>query len=86
MNEKILINQTHYFEISIYGHLSDQRKRIFEGLRVTQLEDGKTLIAGEIKDQAQLFGILIRIRDMGIPLLSVNFHHPNNNQTEGDSI
>lgn len=85
MNEKILINQTHYFEIRINGHLSDQRKRNFEGYQVSRLDNGKTLISGEIKDQAQLFGILIRIRDMGIPLMSFNIIQPNHNQTEGDS-
>lgn len=60
------------FEIKIDGHLSDQRCRVFNGLQVDQMANGETLIYGEFRDQAQLFGILISIRDMGIPLLSVN--------------
>ena len=37
-----------------------------------KLEQGETLIAGEVEDQAQLFGLIIRIRDLGIPLLEIN--------------
>jgi hypothetical protein len=44
----------------------------FNDLQVDQLTNGKTLISGEFKDQAHLFGILILIRDMGIPLVAVN--------------
>ena len=72
MNEMTNLNQTQYIEIKIEGHLSDQRTRSFEGLQVKYLSNGETLISGEIKDQSQLFGILILIRDMGIPLLAVN--------------
>jgi hypothetical protein len=72
MNEMIKVHQIQYFEIKIDGHLSDQRSKKFNDLQVDQLPNGKTLISGEFKDQAQLFGILILIRDMGIPLLAVN--------------
>ena len=72
MNEMMTVDQTQFFEIKIDGHLSAQRSRLFEGLQVEQLESGETLICGEFKDQAQLFGILILIRDIGIRLLSVN--------------
>lgn len=72
MNEMNSVNQIQYFEIIIDGHLSDQRSRMFNGLQVDQLASGETLICGEFKDQAQLFGILILIRDMGIPLLAVS--------------
>jgi hypothetical protein len=72
MNEMNEVNQTQYFEIIIDGHLSDQRSMKFNDLQVDQLTNGKTLISGEFKDQAHLFGILILIRDMGIPLVAVN--------------
>lgn len=72
MNEMIDLEQPKLFEIKIDGHLSDQRAKSFEGLQITTLANGETLISGEIKDQAQLFGILLRIRDIGVPLLSVN--------------
>ena len=64
--------QPKLFEMKINGHLSDQRARSFEDLQITNFANGETLISGEIKDQSQLFGILLRIRDIGVPLLSVN--------------
>jgi hypothetical protein len=85
MNEMTDLTQTQCFEIKIDGHLSDQRTRSFEGLQVTQLANGETLICGEIKDQSQLFGILIRVRDLGIPLLSVNLKHSQSSQSQGGS-
>ena len=66
------LEQPKLVEIKIDGHLSDQRARSFEGLQITTLANGETLISVEIKDQPQLFGILLRIRDIGVPLLSVN--------------
>jgi hypothetical protein len=72
MDEMIDSTQNQYFEIRIKGHLSSERSRNFNGLELTELAKGETLICGKFKDQAHLFGILIRIRDMGIPLLSVN--------------
>ena len=72
-----MIKKTHpddfrYYEIRVEGHLNDIRRDEFGDMSVTSLPDGQTQISGQIVDQAQLFGILIRIRDMGIPLLSVN--------------
>ena len=58
--------------IRIRGHLPDRYVERFEGMQVTKLAKGETLISGEIGDQAQLFGLLIRIRDLGIPLLEIN--------------
>jgi hypothetical protein len=43
----------------------------FEGLEVSSEEPGQTLIAGPVTDQAALHGLLARIRDLGLPLLSV---------------
>jgi hypothetical protein len=73
MNEKIEKTQTSNFRIEIDGHLGDQRSRQFEDFRVVSLADGRTLISGSLHDQAQLFGMLILIRDIGLPLLSIKF-------------
>jgi len=73
MNDEANPNQAWLYEIRIEGHLTDPRANYFEGLQVTQLPNGESLISGQIEDQAALFGVLIRIRDMGIPLLSVNY-------------
>ena len=58
--------------ISVRGHLPDRYFENFGSLKVTQLENGATLISGEMVDQAHLFGLLNRIRDLGIPLLEID--------------
>ena len=59
------------YEIKVRGHLGPNRFRAFEKLAVMLEADGKTNIAARIADQAALYGLLIRIRDLGVPLLSV---------------
>lgn len=73
MNDEANPNQARLYQIRIEGHLTDPRASYFAGLQVAQLPNGESLISGQIEDQAALFGVLIRIRDMGIPLLSVNY-------------
>jgi ubiquinone/menaquinone biosynthesis C-methylase UbiE len=60
-----------YYQIYIKGHLDERRMRWFDGLAVARLPDGKTLISGPILDQAALHGLLNRIRDLGMELISV---------------
>jgi len=64
--------QTMIFQIRIKGHLGRQWADRFEELRITLEDDGSTLLTGPVVDQAALHGILRKIRDLGIPLLSVN--------------
>ena len=59
------------YEIKVRGHLGPHRFRAFEKLTVTLEASGKTTIAVRIADQAALYGLLVRIRDLGVPLLSV---------------
>jgi hypothetical protein len=61
-----------YYEIEVEGYLDETRLTEFGKMNVNLAPEGQTLISGRIVDQAALFGILIRIRDMGIPLISVN--------------
>ena len=61
------------FQIRIQGHLSQQWSAWFDGLTITLEEDGSTLLSGSVVDQSALHGILRKIRDLGMPLLSVNF-------------
>ncbi|UCD38256.1 MAG: hypothetical protein JSW54_01890 [Fidelibacterota bacterium] len=65
-----------YYRIRIKGGLSKQWSDWFEGLEISS-EKGSTMITGPIKDQAALHGILNRIRDLGITLVSVNQVVPN---------
>lgn len=60
------------FQIRIQGHLSQQWSARFDGLTITLEEDGNTLLNGPVVDQSALHGILRKIRDLGMPLLSVN--------------
>ena len=58
-------------QIRVCGHLSEQRAAWFDGLSIDNLPDGEALLTGPVPDQAALHGLLIRIRDLGLPLLSV---------------
>lgn len=62
---------THSYEIMIEGHVSGGLSNAFRGLEVKMTPEGHTIIAGQELDQSALFGILLRIRDFGLPLLSV---------------
>ena len=59
------------YEIRFKGHLSSYRARMFEGLEMVRGPEGETVLTGPVIDQAALHGILDRIRDLGVPLLSV---------------
>ena len=59
------------YEIRVEGHLSNKWMNGFNGLSITLEETGNTLLTGVITDQAMLFGVLKKIRDLGIPLISV---------------
>jgi len=60
------------YEIKIKGILEIQWFEWFDGMNISYNDDGDTLITGPIVDQAALFGILKKVRDLGLLLLSVN--------------
>lgn len=60
------------YQIRIKGHLGHQWLDWFEGLSILLDEDNNTLLTGPIVDQAALHGVLKKVRDLGMPLLSVN--------------
>lgn len=60
------------YQIRIKGHLGAQWTDWFEGLTITLREEGDTLLTGTVVDQAALHGILKKVRDLGMPLLSVS--------------
>ena len=59
------------YEIRFQGQLDLRRARMFEGLEMVREPGGETVLRGPVLDQAALHGILSRIRDLGVPLLSV---------------
>ena len=60
------------YQIGIEGHLGSQWTDWFEGLAITLEEGGETLLTGPVVDQAALYGLLKKVRDLGMPLLSVD--------------
>jgi hypothetical protein len=62
---------TRRYEIRVRGHLASRWTEWFGGLRLTHRDDGTTAISGPVVDQAALHGVLHRVRDLGLPLVSV---------------
>lgn len=60
------------FEIRVKGHLSQDWAEWLEGMVITHTPDGETVLAGPIRDQAALFGILMRLHSLGLVLIAVN--------------
>jgi hypothetical protein len=59
------------YEIRLKGHLDSRWVPWFDGLSITNESDGTTVIHGAVVDQAALHGLLQKVRDMGLPLVSV---------------
>lgn len=64
------------YQIRIKGHLSSQWTDWFEGMAITLEDNGDTLLTGPIADQAALYGLIKKVRDLGMPLRSVNHVRP----------
>lgn len=60
------------YQIRLRGHLGGQWTNWFEGLAITLENNGDTLLTGPVADQAALFGLLRKVRDLGLPLVAVN--------------
>ena len=64
------------YQIRVKGHLDNSWSEWFEGLSMTHEEDGTTVLTGPVADQPALYGLLTKIRDLGLPLVSVNRIEP----------
>jgi hypothetical protein len=60
------------YEIRLEGHLGTRWAAWFDGLTLTHESDGTTTLCGDVLDQAALHGVLQKVRDLGLPLVSVN--------------
>ena len=72
LNSKTDPGQSMVYQIKVKGHLGHQWTDWFDGLTITLEEGGDTLLTGPLVDQAALHGLLKKVRDLGMPLLSVN--------------
>ena len=72
INSEIDPGQPLVYQIRIKGHLGRQWTDWFGGLTLTLEDNGETLLTGPVVDQAALHGVLRKVRDVGMPLLSVN--------------
>jgi hypothetical protein len=64
-------SQPTVYQIRLKGHLGDQWRGWFAGLRITRDDNGETVFTGPVMDQAALHGLLRKVRDLGLPLVSV---------------
>jgi len=76
-------NQPLVYQIRVEGHLDQQWTDWFEGLTITLEDNGDTLLTGRVTDQAALYGLLKKVRDLGLPLVSVNPVEPGPSTTFG---
>lgn len=75
-NHKLGLNQPARYQIEVIGHVDNKRATWFSEVKITNsyLEDGTpiTVMKGEVLDQAMLHGLIEKIRDLGLPLHSIN--------------
>jgi hypothetical protein len=69
------------YEIRIQGRLDARWAPWFDNLSLTNEDDGTTVLYGPVPDQAALHGLLQKVRDLGLPLLTVNYIRPGRNLT-----
>jgi hypothetical protein len=72
LNSPIDSYQPMVYQIRVKSHLDSDWTEWFEGLTITLEEDGDMLLTGLVVDQAALHGLLKKVRDLGMPLVSVN--------------
>jgi len=60
------------YQIKVKGQLDTSRSEWFEGWTITQENDGTTMLTGRVIDQSALHGVLIKIRNLNLPIVSVN--------------
>jgi hypothetical protein len=69
-------SQPRRYAIRIRGHLDQRWADWFDGLSLTHDSDGTTLLAGPLADQAALHGVLNKLRDLGLPIISMQSNGP----------
>ena len=73
------------YEVRVRGQLGSRWAAWFDGLTLTADDDGSTVIRGPLQDQAALHGLIQKLRDLGLPLVSLNQIPLDTTSTTGDS-
>lgn len=76
MNRRQGQHGTTHYEIRVQGHLDECWSAWFGGMALTRADDGATTLRGPVSDQAALHGLLVKVRDLGTPLISVTVIDP----------
>ena len=76
LNPKLDTGHPTVYEIRIEGHLGREWTDWFEGLNITLEDEDETVLTGPVVDQAALYGLLKKVRNLGMPLISVNCVKP----------
>jgi hypothetical protein len=71
-DHRISLSHAATYQIKIQGHLDEYWSEWFDDLTVTYDEQDDTILTGKVTDQAALHGLLKKVRDLGLPLISVN--------------
>lgn len=59
-------------KVQVNNHLDDWLLDCFEGLQITNKEDGTSIITGQLNDMSAVYGLILQLRDLGIPILTLN--------------
>jgi hypothetical protein len=81
LNSKTDPDKSAIYQIRLKGHLDSGWADWFGGMTITLEDNGSTLLIGPVVDQSALHGLLKRVRDIGMPLISVNRAEPNHADT-----
>ena len=71
MEPELAFGKPRYYQIRVRGHLNQHWKEWLDGLKISYEKHGVTVLTGEVVDQPQLYGLLLKIRDLGLSLVSV---------------
>jgi hypothetical protein len=72
VSERQHLDQAKQYQVRVKGRIDDRWSDWFDEFAVIAQPDGETLLTGQVEDQAALHGLLAKIRDLGLPLISIN--------------
>jgi hypothetical protein len=79
---EVMMDETQVYEICVEGHLDDGWSEWFGGLSISPQQDGTSVLTGPVSDQSALHGLLLKVHDMGLALIS--FRRIGSRSGEGD--